>query len=509
MNRELYLIGIDNGGTLSKAVLFDRSGKELAVSSRKTDTIMPHPGFVERDMEEMWQANLGSIRDVIRISGVNPEDVAGVATTGHGNGLYLVGEDGRPVCNGIISTDTRAGDYVKRWYADGTFDEVLPKTMQSIWAGQPVALLAWFRDHRPEVLRRARYVFLCKDYIRYRLTGEAFAEITDISGTNLMNVRDVRYDRDLLKKFGIEEVYEKLPPIRYSAELCGHITKEVAAETGLKEGTPVAGGLFDIDASAIASGITTDREISLTVGTWGINEYISSKPVVSKELFMTSLYCMKGYWLVTEGSATSASNLEWYVTQFMKEEKAACKKENRSVYQYADMLVENTRPEESSVIFLPFLFGTNVDTKAKACFLGVNGWHTQAHMLRALYEGVAFCHKMHVEKLLQHRQKPPVIRIAGGAAKSKIWVQIFSDVLQAPIEVTKSTELGALGAAMCAGIATGEFESFPSAADSMVKIAYTCYPDPGKQGIYSRKFQLYQEAIQSLSALWDKLSELE
>ncbi len=497
-----YLIGIDNGGTMSKAALYDLSGKEIAVSGYKTKTTMPKPGFTERDMEEMWQANVKSIKDVIEISKVNPKDIVGIATTGHGNGMYLVDENGNPAYNGIISTDTRAKDYVEKWYNDNTFDKVLPKTMQSIWAGQPVALIAWFKDNDPEVLERTKWVFMCKDYIRYRLTNEPYAEITDMSGTNLMNVRDVKYDEELLKEFGIEEVMDKLPPLKYSSEICGYVTSEVAEETGLVEGTPVAGGLFDIDASAIATGLTEEEKLCMVAGTWSINEYISKKPIISKDLFMTSIYCMKGYWLTTEASPTSASNLEWFVTEFMKD-----KDSNANVYEEANKLVSSISPEESNIIFLPFLYGTNVDADAKASFIGLNGWHTKAHLLRAIYEGVAFCHRAHIDKLLQHREEPKAIRIAGGAAKSEVWVQIFADVLQTPIEVTTSTELGALGAAICAGIATENFESYESASNSMVEVAYTCYPNKDNSEIYNKKYNLYKKAIEVLSPLWEELSK--
>lgn len=500
-----YLIGIDNGGTMSKAAIYDLSGKELAVSGYKTKMIVPEPGFIERDMEEMWQANVNAIRDIIKMSKVNPTDIAGIATTGHGNGMYLIDSNGNPAYNAIISNDTRAKDYVTKWYSDGTFEKVLPKTMQSIWAGQPVALISWFKDNKPEVIKRTKWVLMCKDYIRFRLTGNANAEITDMSGTNLMNVRDVKYDKDLLKEFGLEDILEKLPPIKYSSEVCGYVTKEAAEATGLAEGTPVAGGLFDLDSSAIATGITKEDMFCIVAGTWSINEYISKKPVVSKDLFMTSLYCMKNHWLITEGSATSASNLDWFVTQFMGEEAAKGKQENKSVFDYANEMVESTNPKDSNIVFLPFLFGTNVDADAKACFVGLNGWHTKAGLLRAVYEGVVFGHKAHIDKLFAFREKPKAIRIAGGAAKSKVWVQIFADVLQIPIEVTATTELGALGAAICAGISTNNFKSFDSAADSMVKIKYTCKPNPELKDVYNKKYNIYNQTIQALTPVFKKL----
>jgi L-xylulokinase len=391
---------------------------------------------------------------------------------------------------------------VQQWSSDVTFERVLPKTMQSLWAGQPVALLAWFRDHQPEVLRRTRWIFMCKDYLRYRLTGEAYAEITDMSGSSLMNVRDLTYDQELLKAYGIDAYADKLPALKYSAEICGHVTKAAAEVTGLKEGTPVAGGLFDIDACALATGIISSDQLCLVVGTWGINQYISATPIVSKSIFMTSLYCMPGYWLVMEGSPTSACNLEWFVTEFLGEAQTLAERAGHSIYDLCNEWVAQTTPEESQVIFLPFLYGANVGRDAQACFLGLKGRHRRAHLLRAIYEGVIFAHMMHIERLLSFRDPPRAVRLTGGAARSTVWVQMFADALQLPIEITAGTELGSLGAAICAGVATGQFASFESAAARMVHVARTYLPDAAKKGIYERKYEAYRKAIDALGPLW-------
>ena len=124
-------------------------------------------------------------------------------------------------------------------------------------------------------------------------------------------------------------------------------------------------------------------------------------------------------------------------------------------------------------------------------------------MLRAVYEGIVFCHKYHIEKLLKFRDKPETIRMAGGVAKSKIWVQMFADVLQTPIEVARSQELGALGSAICAGIAVGAFDSFKDASESMVDIMYTAEPNPDKAAIYDKKYARYKRVIEALDSVWD------
>jgi L-xylulokinase len=326
-----YLLGVDSGCTMSKAALFDPAGKEIAVASRKTETRTPRPGFIERDAEQAWRSAAAAVREVVGKSGVAPGDVACVACAGHGNGLYLVDKQGRPVRPAILSTDTRARGITDRWRADGVDKAVRPLTMQSIWPAQPNALLAWLKQHEPETLGRAGWVLMCKDYIRFRLTGEIRAELTDMSGTSLMNVGTGAYDAEVLEAFGVADLADLLPPLVRTADVCGGVTAEAAAATGLREGTPVAGGMFDIDACSLSSGLVDERPLCMVAGTWGNNQYVSRTPVVDEDVFMTSCYSIPGYYLMLEGSATSASNLEWFVTEFFGAEKEKAERQGRSV----------------------------------------------------------------------------------------------------------------------------------------------------------------------------------
>jgi L-xylulokinase len=172
------------------------------------------------------------------------------------------------------------------------------------------------------------------------------------------------------------------------------------------------------------------------------------------------------------------------------------------VFDTVNAMVEGVAPAESDVLFLPFLYGSNVGSKASAGFLGLHGWHGKAHMLRAVYEGVVFSHKTHVDRLLGYRDAPRAARIAGGAAKSRVWVQMFADVLQLPIEHTACEELGAMGAAICGGVGIGMFSSFEEAVGRMVKVTRTIEPRKENKEIYREKYGRYRECIQALRAVW-------
>lgn len=492
-----YLLGLDNGGTLVKAGLYTVGGSPVAFASADIVTILGKDGIVERDMTCLWEVNCQVIKEVINKAGIDSKAIIGVSTSGHGNGLYLVDENGQPIMNGIYSTDMRAKSELALLVSSGICDTIYPKIMQTLYAGQLAPLLIWLMKNEPEVLKKAKWALGCIDYIRLCLTGEAYAELTNMSAAGVMNQNSRSYDDDILALMGISECRRLFAPVAKSCDICGKVTQKAAMQTGLCAGTPVAGGFIDITACAIATGIVDTSRLCMIAGTWSINEFISKKPILSKELLLTSVYCIEDYYMITDGSMTSASNLDWFIRELFDGNK-----EKDNVFKIADSLVESVKPEDSSVIFLPFLYGTNVDAYAKSCFLGLSGWHTKAHMLRAVFEGIVFSHRMHIEKLLRLSDQPKAIRMAGGVAKSKVWVQMFADALQMSVEISDSSELGTMGVAMCAAVATGRYASLLDATIAFTKISHISEPDPTTKELYNKKYALYQKAIECLQPVW-------
>ena len=494
-----YVMGLDNGGTSTKAAIFDLHGKEIATAGKQTKIITPQSGYTERDMEGLWLANCNCIKRAIEKAQIHAKEIIGIAVCGHGKGLYPWGKDGKPAYNGIISTDSRAWKYPQKWYDTRIYDEVHGRICQEFMACQQVALLAWLKDHHREVYDRIQYAFSVKDYVRFRLTGEAYSEATDISGSGLMDIKNVRFDKEILEKLGIEEVYDMLPPIRYSSDLCGRVSEEAAKLTGLLAGTPVAGGMFDIDACAIAVDVTSPERMCTIAGTWSINEYISKQPIMDGSIAMNSLFAIPGYYLVEECSATSSGNLEWFLQHFVKQESIG---EEKNIYEYVNEKVASVKTEECDVYFLPFLYGSNAHHLGKGSFIGLTIYHNQAHILRAIYEGVVFSHKTHIEKLLSSRKPPEAIRMAGGAANSKVWVQMFADILGFPIETVDAKELGALGCGMAAAIVAGVYKDYKDAASHMVHVSERIQPNLEMTKIYQKKYEKYCAISRALDTVW-------
>ena len=486
---EKYIMGVDHGGSSSKAVIFDFRGNVIASSKQSMAMQTPQPGFTERDMELLWQMHCEVIRQALLNAGLQGDQIAALSFSGHGKGLYLWGKDNAPAGPGIVSTDSRAHRIVERWYADGTAKQVFPLICQQILASQPVALLRWLMENDPETLGKTQYVFGVIDYVRFRMTGLARGEITNMSGSGLVNLSTKNYDDRILSCLGLDNISEKLPPLINSPEIAGTVTPECARLTGLSVGTPVAAGMFDIDACAIGMNVCDDQRIAVIAGTWAINEYIAKRPVMDGSVKMNSLYCLPEYYLLEECSPTSASNYDWFLSNFAQEAAQAA---NENLYVWANAHVQSVRPDEQEMVFLPYLYGGMDDARTKSVLAGMESWHTRAHVLRAICEGIVFGHRMQVERLQKSRSTPAeAIRLAGGVVRAEHWVQMFADILQLPVETIDVEELGALGAAMAAAVAVDHYHSLQSAAQAMVRISKIYHPNPAHKAVYDRKYDKF------------------
>ncbi len=497
------ILGIDTGGTLVKAAVFALDGTEVANARHPNRVSFPEPGHTEVDAEEMWSSACRAIRAALDASGTAPGDILGVSTTGHGNGLYAVDATGSPVMPGIVSTDSRAAATGADWRAAGLASVAEAIVMQRFWPGQTLSLLGWLARNRPGTLDRAATLFGgSKDYIRSRLTGEVSTEITEAAGSGLVDLATGRYAETLFDHLGLKGLAAKLPLLAPSLDVGGTIIAGAAAATGLRQGTPVVRGFTDVVACAVASGVTSPDVLSVIAGTFSINQTLHRSPRRSRAPVLQMPFPIDGLYLATECAATSASNLEWLCRTLLDAETARAAARGRSIYEVCGEWVEAALPRPNDILFLPFLFGG--PDGAPAGLIGLRASHDAADVMRAVFEGIAFAHRLDVDKLMTgpDAATPGVVRLAGGAARSPIWPQIFADVLDLPVEVTVGSELGALGAAMSVAATLGPATSLGDAVTRMVKVARRFTPDPRRAEMYRTKFKRFEAVTQALAGEW-------
>lgn len=488
-----YLLGLDAGNTVIKAVLFDLTGRQIGMHAIDGRSYTPLPGHVERDLNELWANAREAIRSCITQAGVDSRAIAAVGCAGHGNGLYLIDDAGEPLL-GIQSLDTRAAATAEQLGANA--DALHAICLQKPWPAQTPTLLAWVKANTPEVYDRAATVMLCKDFIAFRLTGERVSDISDMSGCGFVRMPAAEYDVELLGLYGLGDAEPKLPRLLDPADIAGQITAHAAEETGLAEGTPVIAGYFDVVSSAMGAGVVRPGEASIIVGTWSINQTFSTAPVVDPNVFMAARFGPDRF-VNIESSATSAANLEWYVRELV--ERGG---HHDDPFGQCNRLVGNVSPSWDDPFFHPFLYGSRLGSEFRAGFYGLAGWHKEGHLLRALFEGVMFEHRRHIEVLRRAGLDIKTAVLSGGGSRSEHWPQIFADGLGIPITVPEARETGALGAAIGAGVAVGLFTDYEAGLAEMTRARAVYKPDPAVRAHYDRRYRAFRALGDALGPFW-------
>jgi len=498
-----FILGIDAGGTAVKAAVYSLAGDELGVTAQPFPPLTPEPGYSERDPEQLWTGLCGVIRAAMQRAGVTGADIAAVGITGYGNGLYLLDAAGRPTANGILSTDMRAAAMVEEWCAQGKEAQKLALTYKRFWLAQPGVLLAWFKRYRPEVLAASATALCCKDYLRFRLTGNAFAELTDHSSGTLLGGASRERDPRLFALFGIADQVRLLPPLIEPLAIAGTVSAAAAAATGLREGTPVPAGCCDNVAVMLGTGAIHDGEVVIMAGTWGLHQVQLSRSVTDGSMGDHFHSLTPGRYMYCEGSPTSASAFEWFVATFLR--RADRHEPADAAYELCNASIAKTDPSDPPVYFLPFLNGAHDDTRARGSLIGFSTWHHLGHAVRAVYEGVAFEHRRHFERLTGQLARPQRARFCGGAVRSKPWAAIFASALDLTLEVPEGTEFGARGAAMLAGVVCGLFPDIEAATRAMTRLSHEIAPEPRLRAILERRYPVYRQLIAALAPIWRPL----
>jgi len=490
------LLGLDCGSTAVKAVVYDSAGEAVASGARRTEPLQPSPGRVEHDMQRLWRLACEAIGDALARCPRGARDVAAVGVTAHGDGLYLLDRAGEPLGPGIQSVDGRAHAVTAGWGASGILDRAQRVAGQRPYPYAASTLLAWIRDNEPDRYTAIGSVLFCKDWIRAKLAGVVATDPTDAS-TAFTDARTQRYSSELLELLGLDGIASALPEILPSSGVIGRVTAEAAAATGLLAGTPVAGGMHDVTASAVGLGELEPGVVSITAGTFSINETLSDRLVLDSR-WTSRAGTRAGQWMNMSISPASSNNVDWFLRQAYGAEWDA-DGGGAALWEKVDEDAA-IRPGADAPLFHPFLYGSPYERPASAAFLGLRSWHDRADMLRAVIEGAVFNHRFHVDAL---RTAFPVERaaITGGGSSRPRLAQLFADALGLDVDVPSAAEVGALGAALLAGVGVGSYASLGDAVACACRVAASYAPDPERRADLDARYARYVALADAILAV--------
>ncbi len=481
-----------------KAALFDHDGRQVAAALTPVATHSPHPGWHETGMEAAWLRVVASVREVLAIAGpAASRRIAAVGVTGCMVGAWLIDAHGAPVRDAILWNDARAQALIDRaTAADPGFMATIFRSSGSVMQqGCTLPVLRWLAEHEPAAIARTRWVLGCKDWIRFRLTGAIDADETEASVAPGSAVGRGR-SAPMLHHLGVAQLADRLPAPRRSTALAGEVTPSAAGQTGLREGTPVAIGAGDVPASAIGAGAVSPGMACTVLGTTCLNCVVLAEPEFTPP-DTGLLFCLPdSLWLRAMVNVAGTSNLDWVLARLLP---------NAAETRFADAeaMAAGVAPGADGVIYLPYLSSVGViapfvEPAARGEFFGLSDRHDTAHLLRAVYEGLAYAIRDCYAAL---PCRPREIRLSGGGGRSRFLCQLIADICDVHVVVPEGAEFGAKGAALLAGVAVGWYPGVAATA-ARTRPAQGFAPAPSRH--YESTFATYAALRRALLPVWQQ-----
>jgi len=501
------LMGIDLGTTGLKCAIYGPRGNLISFSKRTYSFIHDKSGWAEHDPNDWWKAATQAIRETLEKSHIDPNDIKAVSLCGFHHCPVFLDNKGRVLRNTIITHDRRTIESWKTLKEQGVLTLLEKTTGSAVGTCHFPPIFHWIRSHDKNSIKHCSHILMPKDFLRFKLTGEIITDICDATGTHLVDPKFLNWSEELAKIMHVPLSW--LPPIQASTEYGGRITSLAAKETGLVEGIPVITGGGDTHCALLGMGVLNEGQAGMIVGTSAVIRacFAIFAPDRKNRCYIQH-HVVPGIWCNAASIFSGASSLQWGVERF----GFLSKKEGKDPYVEAISLAETIQPGCQGLIFHPFLFGRRTpyyNPYARGIFFNLSFWHTRAHFLRSILEGVGYamreCLEIIKEVQTDYRVVPlNELRASGGGIKFPLWRQIFADILELPIVITNVEEVGTLGAAMLAGIGIGLYKNPADAVAKCVKIKQTIYPCQNNVKIYRKNYSLWKELYVRVKDLYLK-----
>ena len=536
---EKYILAIDHGTSGPKPSIVSVYGDVHDWVLKEVPLHLPEAGAAEQDPKDWWKGIIEGSKELLENTSISIDDIIAICNTSQWSGTVPIDENGKLLMNCIIWMDTRGAEQMRKFHKGllkvGGYNMIKMLKWIKLTGGgptlsgkDPIAHILWIKDKYPEIYEKSYKFLEPQDWVNYKLTGKIATSEATIHMHWLTDIRDinnVKYSKKLIKKLKLD--ISKFPEIKKTTDVLGTITKEVATDLGLSEETKVIMGAPDLHTATIGSGAIEDYKGHFAIGTsdWLLCHYPRKKVDIFHNMGSAPSGIPGKYMLLNEqeiaGGALSflRDKILYHKDELLQEEKVP------DVYKIFDKIVEKTPPGAHNLIFTPWLFGERSpidDHTVRGGIYNISLDTTREHLIRAIFEGVAFNIKwllIYVEKFIAKwikKEKPELIRdkkimpelnIIGGGANSDIWCQIFADVLDRTInQVENPIQANARGAAFIASVGLGylTWDQIPG----LIKYSNVFKPNPENRAIYDKLFEEFLRIYKKMGRTYKNLNTM-
>jgi xylulokinase len=470
------LYGIDVGTSGVKGLAIDPQGAVLALAEADYPLSTPRPGWAEQDPDDWWRAT----ERVLAELGGQAGAPGGIGLSGQMHGLVALDRAGSVLRPAILWNDQRTERECREIEDTIGLERLIALTGNRALPGFTAPKLLWMRRNEPDLFDRIARIALPKDYVRLRLCGEHVTDVSDASGTLLLDVADRRWSDEVVGALGVDPAW--LPAALESPVLSGLTA----------QGVPVAAGGGDQAAGALGVGVDRPGPVSVVLGTSGV-VFAALERFQADAQGRVHAFChaVPGAWHAMGVMLSAAGSLRW-----IRDAVAPGG-------GYDGLLAEAARwpAGTEGLIFLPYLAGErtpHADPDARGAFVGLELRHDRGALVRAVLEGVAFGLRDSLDLIAALGGTPAVGRVSGGGARSDLWLQIVASALELPLERVAVAEGAAFGAALLGGVAAGAWPDVHAAVAATVKPGKRIEPVPEWVEVYREKRQRYRALYPAL-----------
>jgi xylulokinase len=492
-----YLLGVDSGTSACKIILFSLDGKPLHTSIKEHKIYYPGPTWAEQNPDEWWFATIEGLKEITKH--VNPQDICGVGVDSQREAVILLDKNGKSIMNSIIWLDRRTLPQVESIKQKLAQEDVIFKTGLHIDYFYSASKLMWIKEEKPDLFSKVQKILFPKDYIIYKLTGEATTDYSMASRTMLFNINKLAWDEEICET--LEVPLHILPLIKGSWEVVGEVTFESAKITGLKPGTPIVAGGGDRPCEALGAGVIKQGKVNIGTGTGTMITTPLNKP---KPDTIGRIDCcchvVPNMWEYELVIIATGASLKWFKENFVSSDNRG--NSTKNIYDHLLELASNAPLGSEGLFYYPYPMGAKApkfNDLAKAVFFGFTLSHSKAHFIRAIIEGVAFQYAETLELLAELGIKPTEASIVGGEAKSDLWNQIKADVTGLKLFVPDVMNAAALGAAILAGVGGGIYRSGEDGVNQAVRFRKVYLPNEKNHYAYRAILEKYKKIYEFLA----------
>jgi len=504
-------LGIDVGTSGTKTLAMREDGKVLASATKEYPLASPKLGWSEQNPEDWWQATLKTVRRVLNDGNIKPAAVAGIGLSGQMHGSVFLDKNHKVIRPAVLWNDQRTADECDEIESlAGGRKKLIHMVANPALTGFTAPKILWLRNHEPRNYARTVQVLLPKDYVRYRLTGEFATEVSDASGTLLLDVKLRRWSKPLLDILDIDP--SLLPQVYESEEVSGRLTGMSARLLGLSSGVAVVGGGGDQAAGAVGNGIVRGGVISATMGTSGVVFAHSDEVQIDPDgRVHTFCHAVREKWHVMGVVLSAGGSLQWYRNHMGQREIAASKRKKVDPYELITAQAAEAPAGCEGLYFLPYLTGErtpHADPCARGAWIGLTRRHGRAHLIRSIMEGATYALRDSL-KIIKGMNIPiREIRLSGGGARSSFWRQMQADIFGKKVVTINAEEGPAYGVALLAAAGTGAYKNVVEACSATVRVVSSTATNRAAKRVYDKAYPIYGRLYQSLREDFRSIAKL-